>query len=243
LRSPIEKILKRHLEDIGNLLQAASTDPVSSLLVFLDLLKCQAKCIPEFLLAPTHRDATHANFTAHMLVSRVGCLFASRRTQRHIASLRIPRLFATRGIKRTRPNHAAWGSGLAPLIAHAALRLMRLRVTRLLLPMFLSLTPNNCSPILVTPKGVGHRVRQAHALGCPQSVIQRLYLDADQRIGCILRADECRLGASDGSGNTSPRLLLPDAPSGSPAEPRQVSTLRHGPAARRHGIPHAAIYH
>src|SRR5436190_15265765 len=73
-RHPFEKELYGHLQDIGNVLQAACPDPVGALLVLLDLLKRHAKCITELLLSDLKRISPHAQPAAHMRVGRLRLL-------------------------------------------------------------------------------------------------------------------------------------------------------------------------
>jgi hypothetical protein len=56
-------------QDIGNVLQASCPNPVGPLLVFLDLLKRQAKCITELLNLRAHFAAWHP--AAHMRVGQI----------------------------------------------------------------------------------------------------------------------------------------------------------------------------
>src|SRR5882724_6173028 len=67
----------RDLKDLRNLLDTAGTDPVGALLIFLDLLKCEAKCFAELFLAQAKHNAAHPHPTADILVNRV------RRFSRH----------------------------------------------------------------------------------------------------------------------------------------------------------------
>jgi hypothetical protein len=58
----------RDLQDLGDVLKAPRADPICTLFIFLDLLECQAKGIPEFLLAHAEHHPTHAHAAANMLV-------------------------------------------------------------------------------------------------------------------------------------------------------------------------------
>src|SRR5450759_5436114 len=68
----LEQKRYRHLKYFGDLLDAACTDPVGALLVFLNLLEGEAQCFAELLLAHAQHDAAHAHTTADIFVNRVG---------------------------------------------------------------------------------------------------------------------------------------------------------------------------
>ena len=73
--SALEEERHRHLEDEGDLLQPARTDAIGALLVFLDLLKRQAKRIAQLLLTHAQHHAPHAHAAPDVLVDRIGGLF------------------------------------------------------------------------------------------------------------------------------------------------------------------------
>src|SRR3974390_3465277 len=58
---PLEEELDRNLQDLRNLLQAAGTDAVGALLIFLDLLERKAEGIAELLLAHVKHHPAHAH--------------------------------------------------------------------------------------------------------------------------------------------------------------------------------------
>jgi hypothetical protein len=68
-----------HLQDLRDVMEAARADPICTLLVFLYLLECQAKGIPELRLAHAEHHPAHAHTSAHVLVSRVGDLLRHSR--------------------------------------------------------------------------------------------------------------------------------------------------------------------
>src|SRR3954451_20812410 len=71
-RTALEQEGHRHLENFGNLLDAARADPVCALLVFLNLLESQAQSFTELFLAHAQHDAAHPHATADIFVNRVG---------------------------------------------------------------------------------------------------------------------------------------------------------------------------
>ena len=76
LRRAFEEKRHRHLQDMGNLLQAAGADAVGALLVFLHLLEGEAERVAELLLAHAQHHPTHAHPRAHVLVDRIGRLLS-----------------------------------------------------------------------------------------------------------------------------------------------------------------------
>ena len=73
-RRAVEEERDRDLQDVGNLLQPAGTDPIGALLVFLDLLERQAERIPKLLLAHAEHHSAHSDPAPHMFVDGVGSL-------------------------------------------------------------------------------------------------------------------------------------------------------------------------
>jgi len=57
------------------LLQAASADPIRAFLVFLNLLKRQAKRLAELFLAKTNEHAAHSNPATDMAIDRIWRFF------------------------------------------------------------------------------------------------------------------------------------------------------------------------
>src|SRR4029077_1952686 len=72
-RSALEQERHRDLQHFRNLLDAAGTDAVGALLVFLDLLKGQPERFAELFLAHPQHDAAHPHPAANVFVNRVGC--------------------------------------------------------------------------------------------------------------------------------------------------------------------------
>jgi hypothetical protein len=72
LGSIFEKEGDWYCENIGQLLQAASTDAISRLLVFLHLLESDAQLIGELFLAHVKHEATHADAATNVFVSWKG---------------------------------------------------------------------------------------------------------------------------------------------------------------------------
>src|SRR5215470_10047948 len=70
-RGALEEECHRYLENVRNLLQAAGTDAVGSLLVFLNLLKCQPEGVAELFLAHAQHHATHPHTTTHVFIDGV----------------------------------------------------------------------------------------------------------------------------------------------------------------------------
>src|SRR3569623_420579 len=70
-RTAFEQEGNRHLQNIGDLMQAARADAVGAFFVFLDLLKGQTASIAEFLLAQSQHDTTHPHVAANILVDRI----------------------------------------------------------------------------------------------------------------------------------------------------------------------------
>jgi hypothetical protein len=70
-RRALEEKRNRHLEDLGDVLQAAGADAVSSLFVFLDLLECQPERICNIGLAHVEHKPPHSHAAADMLVGRI----------------------------------------------------------------------------------------------------------------------------------------------------------------------------
>jgi len=67
----LEEERYRNLQNVGDLLQAARSDAVSALLVFLHLLEGEAERIAQFLLAHCKHQAAHAHSAADVLVDGV----------------------------------------------------------------------------------------------------------------------------------------------------------------------------
>jgi hypothetical protein len=61
----------RHAKSVGDLMQAASADPVGALLVFLDLLERDAERRGELLLAHANQESPHADAAADLPVHRM----------------------------------------------------------------------------------------------------------------------------------------------------------------------------
>jgi hypothetical protein len=61
----------RHAKDLAQLLQAARADTVRTLLVFLNLLKCQPKRVCDFFLALVEHKAPHTQAPANMRIGRM----------------------------------------------------------------------------------------------------------------------------------------------------------------------------
>jgi hypothetical protein len=66
-----EKEGHRDLQDLGNLLQATGTNPVGPLLIFLDLLECDAQGFAELFLSHSKHQPAHANAAPDVLVDRI----------------------------------------------------------------------------------------------------------------------------------------------------------------------------
>src|ERR1700738_3502187 len=75
-RRAFEEERHRDLQDVGDLLQSARADAVRALLVFLDLLKRQAKCAAEIRLAHCQHHPAHAHPAADVLVDGIWGLLA-----------------------------------------------------------------------------------------------------------------------------------------------------------------------
>jgi hypothetical protein len=73
-RRAFEEERHRDLQDVGDLLQPARADAARALLVFLDLVKRQAKCVAEFRLAQCQYHPAHAHPGADVLVDGFGVL-------------------------------------------------------------------------------------------------------------------------------------------------------------------------
>jgi hypothetical protein len=65
---PLEEERYRNLENVGDLLQPARSDAVSTLLVLLHLLEGEAERIAQFPLAHCKHHAAHAHPAADVLV-------------------------------------------------------------------------------------------------------------------------------------------------------------------------------
>ena len=76
MRRAFEEKRNRHLQNIGDLLQAAGADAVGAFLVFLHLLEGQAEGVAEFFLTHAQHHPTHAHARADMLVDRIGVFLA-----------------------------------------------------------------------------------------------------------------------------------------------------------------------
>ena len=75
----------RNLQDVRDVLGSAGADSICTLFVFLHLLECQAKGMPQFLLSHVEHQPAHAHTVAHILVSWVCDLLCHTRL--------IPRFF------------------------------------------------------------------------------------------------------------------------------------------------------
>jgi hypothetical protein len=67
-RDALKKEGNRHLKDLGYVLQAAGTDAVHSLLIFLHLLERETKRVAELFLANAQHHSAHTHAASHMLV-------------------------------------------------------------------------------------------------------------------------------------------------------------------------------
>jgi hypothetical protein len=67
----LEEERYRYLQDVRDVLEAARSNPVCALFVFLHLLECEAKGNREFLLAHFEHQPAHAHMAAHVHISRV----------------------------------------------------------------------------------------------------------------------------------------------------------------------------
>jgi hypothetical protein len=73
----LEEERNLHLKDLGNMPQAAGTDAIGTLLVFLNLLECQAKGVGNIGLTHIEHEPAHAQAAADVLVYRIEeCLWA-----------------------------------------------------------------------------------------------------------------------------------------------------------------------
>src|ERR1700730_10901955 len=130
-RSSLEQKRDRDLKDFGDLLDAACSDPVGALLVFLNLLECKAQCFAEFFLTHTEHDAAHAHTTADIFVNRVGrfgrhfqhslgsCLQDEAKRERSMPQAPIPSNLARKSLVTNAANlsNELTGSVLAPATA------------------------------------------------------------------------------------------------------------------------------
>jgi hypothetical protein len=64
VRCFFEEELGRHLQYLGDMLQATCADAVRALFIFLHLLECQTERIAEFHLGHTKHQAAHADALA-----------------------------------------------------------------------------------------------------------------------------------------------------------------------------------
>jgi hypothetical protein len=65
---PLEEERNLHLKDLGNMLQAAGADAIGALLVFLNLLECQAEGVGNIGLTHVEHEPAHAQAAADVLV-------------------------------------------------------------------------------------------------------------------------------------------------------------------------------
>ena len=63
-----------YVQDAGDVLETAGTNPVRAFFVFLDLLEGDAEALPQFLLAHTKHGTTKTNPASYMDVDRVRLL-------------------------------------------------------------------------------------------------------------------------------------------------------------------------
>jgi hypothetical protein len=71
----------RHLQDVGNLLQAARTNAVRPLLILLHLLERDPHCIAELRLAHAEHHSAHPHAIGHVFIDYVERLFYHRMNQ------------------------------------------------------------------------------------------------------------------------------------------------------------------
>jgi hypothetical protein len=70
-RRTLKEKRHRYLKDVRQSVKAAGADAVGALLVFLDLLECQAQTVRQLHLGEVEHKSTHADTTTDMLVYRV----------------------------------------------------------------------------------------------------------------------------------------------------------------------------
>ena len=68
---PFEKEWDRYAEDLSGVLQPAGAHPIDALLVFLHLLKSEAECLGQLLLAHTEHHAPHAQTAADVRIDGI----------------------------------------------------------------------------------------------------------------------------------------------------------------------------
>src|SRR5262249_21878182 len=71
VRGTIKKKRHRHLEDFGNLLEPACSDPVRALLIFLNLLERETQGLAELFLTHGQHHSPHPDSAPHVPVDRV----------------------------------------------------------------------------------------------------------------------------------------------------------------------------
>src|SRR6516164_7784820 len=71
IRGILKKERHRHLEDLGNLLEPACSDPVRALLIFLNLLERETEGLAELFLTHGQHHAPHPDPAPHVPVDRV----------------------------------------------------------------------------------------------------------------------------------------------------------------------------
>src|SRR5580692_801158 len=104
-RPTLEEERNRHLKDLGNVLQAAGADAIGALLVFLDLLECQAKGVGNIGLTHIEHETAHAQAAADVLVYRI------ENASGHRITLNSPGFYS---IHQTERNAAKDQGGPAP---------------------------------------------------------------------------------------------------------------------------------